>query len=64
MRKMIVRITKVSGGTAMRTNTIVGVLGGEKLPEIGENAVVVNARPLEDPTANIRAFSTSLIESY
>ena len=48
----------------MRTNTVIGVLSGGRLPEVGENAIVVNGKPLDNKNANVRAFSTSLIESY
>ena len=48
----------------MRTNSIVGVLGSDELPEVGENAIVMNDKPLDNKNANVRAFSTSLIESY
>ena len=48
----------------MRTNSIVGVLGSDELPEVGENAIVMNGKPLDNKNANVRAFSTSLIESY
>lgn len=61
---MNVKITKVSGGAAMRTDTIVGTLIGGVLPEIGEYPVVMNSTPLEDPEANARMFNTSPVVSY
>lgn len=62
---MNVKITKVSGGANMRTNTIVGELLGGVFPEVGEYPMIVNGKPLNNPNGeNMRAFNTSRLVSY
>jgi len=62
---MNVKITKVSGGANMRTQTMVGELISGVLPEVGDVPYIVNGRPLNSPNGeNMRAFNTSPLASY
>ena len=68
---MKVKIHKISGGASMRTDTIVGeiyIVGTtplqSRLPEVGEQPVVFNAQPLDNPEANTRMFNTSKVSKH
>jgi hypothetical protein len=60
---MIVKVSKISGGSAMRTTNMVGTIARGRLPDIGESLTVTNTSPLEDPDANCRILTTSRIVS-
>ena len=59
-----VQITKISGGQAMRTDTMIGTLLTKELPEVGEAPIIINGRPLDNPNASSRLFNTSRLVSY
>lgn len=66
---LIVTMTRLSGGAALRTSSITGniLIHGtkeERLPEVGEYPIIYNGKPLDNPEATGRMVNTSLIVSY
>lgn len=67
---MKVKIHKILGGSSMRTDTmmgdilIVGSVNQSRLPEVGEQPVITNAKPVENMAAAGRMLNTSKVSKY
>lgn len=58
----MVKITKVAGGAALRTNTVEGV--ALEPARVGRRFSIINDRPIEQsPEVNSRLVSTSRVQS-
>ena len=67
---MIVTMTKLEGGEALRSNSVtgmiyIGISGLSRFPEVGEVPFILNNRPLNKNNGeNMRGVNTSPIVSY